>query len=77
METLIHADIFFFISSIGFIVLFAFGVIFLFHLVRIAASLARITKKAEKDIAELGDTAKELVSDLRENALFSWLFGKK
>ncbi len=77
MDTQIQTQIFFFISSVGFVVLWIFTAIFLFYLIRATSTLSRILEKAEKDINDLGETTKEIIEEIKENKIFSFLFGKK
>jgi hypothetical protein len=76
MNTLAHANTFFFISSIGFVIVFLLIIIILFYIIRLFRSIQRIVTKIEKDINNIGDTAKEFVSQLWSSAIFSWIFGK-
>ncbi len=77
MNTLAHADTFFFIASIGFVVIFILLAIGLLYLIKILKSVARISLKVEKDIENIGDTAKDFVMQLWDSTIFSWIFGKK
>ena len=76
MNSIAHADTFFLISSIGFIVIFILIVIALIYLIVIFKSINRISRKIEKDIDSIGDTAKDFVMQLWESRIFSWIFGK-
>lgn len=73
MNALLQSQIFFFISSIGFIVLGVLVGVLLFYLVRISQTFSRIIDKAEADINSIGDTTKEILSDIRESTLFQFL----
>lgn len=77
MNVLMQSQIFFFISSVGFVVLWIFLAVFLFYLIRATRSLSSIIEKAQKDIDEIGDTTKEMIEDMRDSMVFSFLFGKK
>lgn len=77
MNSIAHADTFFFIASIGFIVTFLLIVIALLYVISLFKSINRISKKIEKDIDNIGDTAKEFVMQLWDSTIFSWIFGKK
>jgi large-conductance mechanosensitive channel len=77
MDTYSQTQLFFFISSVGFVFLWILVAIFLFYLIRVASTLSRITEKFERDINNIGDTTKELLSEMRDNAVFNFLFGKK
>jgi hypothetical protein len=41
------------------------------------SSVARISTKIEKDIDNIGDTAKDFVMQLWDSTIFSFIFGKK
>jgi hypothetical protein len=77
MDTLLQSQVFFFISSVGFVVLWILTAIFLFYLIRITRTFSRITDKIEDNINEIGDTTKEMLEDLRDSALFNFFFRKK
>ncbi len=77
MDTYIQTQIFFYISSVGFVMLWIFTAIFLYYLIRATNTLSRILEKAEKDINELGETTKEIIEEIRDNKIFNFLFGKK
>lgn len=72
-----QTQIFFFISSIGFVVLWILTGIFLFYLIRAMQSLSRILDKAEKSIDQVGDFTKEIAEEIKESKIFSFLFRKK
>ncbi|MDR3519647.1 MAG: hypothetical protein P4L63_02045 [Candidatus Pacebacteria bacterium] len=77
MDTLLQSQVFFFISSVGFLVLWFLTAVLLIYLIRAAGAFSRIMEKFEKDINNIGDTTKELLSEMRENIFFKFLFGKK
>ena len=77
MQELIQADIFFFISSAGFILLFIALLVTLGYVIALLRSVYRITRKIEEDAAAIGDEAKELVMDIRHSRIFGWVIGKR
>ena len=77
MDTLLQSQIFFFISSVGFVLLWILVAIFLFYLIRATNTFSRIMDRVEKDIDNIGDTTKEMLDDVRESAVFNFLFKKK
>lgn len=74
-QTLIHADIFFFIASIGFIVITLLIAVGLVYVIRILRGVRRITDKIEQGINTAEEDVKELISDLRESSIFRMIFG--
>lgn len=72
-----QAQIFFFISSIGFVLLWILIAIFLVYLIRATYTFSRIIRKVEKDIDNIGDTTREMLEDVRESTIFNFLFRKK
>ncbi|MFA6524334.1 MAG: DUF948 domain-containing protein [Candidatus Paceibacterota bacterium] len=77
MNTLLQSQIFFFISSIGFVLLWILVVIFLFYLIRATNTFYRIMDKLEKNVDKISDTTKDLLEEVRDSTMFSFLFGKK
>jgi hypothetical protein len=77
MDTLLQMQIFFFISSMGFILLWILIAVFLFYLIRVADTFSKIMEKIEKDIDNIGDTTKEMLEDVRDSTFFNFLLGKK
>lgn len=77
MNTFLQSQVFFFISSVGFVVLWIFVAILLFYLIRATKIFSKILEKAEKDIDEMGDMTKEMVEDIRDSAVFGFLFRKR
>jgi len=74
-RTLIHADIFFFISSVGFVVVTFVMLVGLVYIISILRRVDRITKKIETGIGTMEEHTREFVSDLRESIVFRVLFG--
>jgi hypothetical protein len=72
-----QSQVFFFISSIGFILLWILAALFLIYLIRAMKSFSRMIDKVEKNIDEISDTTKDLVEDVKESAVFRFLFKKK
>lgn len=77
MNSLPHANLFFLVSTIGFVILFILFAIGLIYLIILFRSVLHITKKIEKSVDTIGDTAKDFISQLWSSAIFSWLFGSK
>lgn len=77
MTTIMQSQIFFFISSIGFVILGTLAVIVLIYILRALNSFSKILKKAEKDINSIGDTTKEMLEEIKDSSVFQFLFKSK
>ena len=77
MSTLLQSQVFFFISSVGFVLLWVLSAILIFYIIRVTKTFSRIMDKVESNINNLGDTTKEMLGDLRDSAIFSFIFRKK
>ena len=77
MDTLIKADIFFFISSLGFVFLWILVAIFLFYLIRATRTFSRIMNKVEENIDDVGDITKDMLEEVQDSTVFNFLFKKK
>ena len=77
MTSLLQSQIFFFISSVGFIVLGVLVAIILLYILRILNLSINILKKMEKEIDSIGDATKETIETIRESLVFKFLFKGK
>ncbi len=77
MSNILHSEIFFFISSIGFVILAVLLAILIIYIIRATKTFHSIMEKVESDIDNIGDTTKELLEDIRESTIFNFLFKKK
>ena len=77
MDAILQSQIFFAISSVGFVILWILVVILLFYLIRATNTFSRIISKVEKDIDNIGDTTKEMLEEVKDSTVFSFLFRKK
>lgn len=76
MNTLEQAQIFFFISSVGFVILFALIAIILFYAISAFKAFSRIADKIEENIDTIGDVTTELLEDVKDSWIFNFIFGK-
>ena len=77
MTAILQSQIFFFISSIGFVVLGFLAVIVLIYILRALLSFSNILKRAEKDIDSIGDTTKEMLEEIQDSGVFQFIFKRK
>jgi uncharacterized protein YoxC len=77
MGNILNSEIFFFISSIGFVILGILLAILIFHLIRATRIFNSLMSKVEDDVDKIGDTTKELLEDVRDSTIFNFFFKKK
>ena len=77
MNTLLQSQVFFFISSVGFVTLWILVAIFLFYLIRAIRVFSEIMERVEKDVDSIGDTTKEMLEEVKNSIVFNFLFRKK
>lgn len=77
MTTMAQSEMFFLISSVGFIVLGILALVLFLYLIRITKAFSRIIENAEKDIEKMGDISADMLDDIRDSAFFHFLFKKK
>ena len=74
MESLIKADIFFFIASIGTIVLVVLLSVLLFYLIKAGKNLFLLSQALKSDYKESEEFIEELRNRLEENTVFQFFF---
>lgn len=77
MDTLIHADIFFFISAIATVILTILFIVALYYLIRILKDFSDISGILKRGVDKASGHLDDLVDALMNNALFRFFFGKK
>lgn len=77
MNTLVPSELFFFISSVGFVMLWILIAILLIYLIRIMHVFSRIIGRIEKDTKQVGEITKDMLSDIQDNTVYKFIFGKK
>lgn len=74
MDTLIKADIFFFIASVATVVLVVFACVLLYYLIKAARSLAQLSEALKSDYEESEEFVAELRERLENNIVFRLFF---
>lgn len=72
-----HADIFFFISSIGFTIFGLLLCIGLFYFIRTMRTISLILEKAKAGVDNISDTAEDMLFDIQDSTIYRMLFGKR
>lgn len=71
------SQVFFIISSIGFVTLWIFIAVLLFYVIRAAKTFSRVMDKIEKNIDTVGDATKEMLEEVKNSLIFRFLSGRK
>ncbi|MDP3994110.1 MAG: hypothetical protein Q8P75_03990 [bacterium] len=77
MTSIMQSQIFFFISSIGFVILGILAAIILIYILWILNLFTKILRRMEKEIDSVGDATKETIEAIRESNVFRFLFKGK
>lgn len=77
MDTLMKADIFFFVTTIAVIIFLVLGVVISVYVIRILGNIKRASEKLEESVGNIGEQAEALGDKIAESFLFNLLFGKK
>ena len=77
METFSQSDIFFFISSVSFVILWILLAIFLFYLIRAVKIFYRIIDRVEGDINKVGDITREMFEEMKNSVVWNFLSRRK
>lgn len=77
MNTLAHADIFFFISSIGFVIIFILAIIALVYLISLFRKIHRLTTDLEARAKNIEASAEDIIEAVRSSVVFRLLFGNR
>jgi large-conductance mechanosensitive channel len=72
-----NVDIFFVISSVGFILVFCMLLVLLFYLIKAVRAWNELTEKIEKNIDSVGYAGRELIDEVRDSMAFRLLFKPK
>lgn len=76
MENLIHADIFFFITSVAVVVLTILVIIALIYFIKILKNVKDISETVRDGVDSASSHVEELLNKLMDNPIFRFMFGK-
>ncbi len=77
METVLKADIFFFISSIGFIVLFLLLAIALVYLIKTFRQIRSLVEKINANVDSVSTQVHEFIEGMEEGFFYRLFFRKR
>ena len=77
MDTVMKADIFFFITSIAVVFLSIFVIIALYYLIRALKRFSKLSETLEDNIGDASEDIKEMTEQVKESFVFNMIFPKK
>ena len=77
METILKADIFFFISSISVILVTVIFIIVGVYLIKIMRNFSHISERLKETVDGATSSMEEVGDSIKESFLFKFFFGKK
>lgn len=72
-----HADIFFIISSIGFVIIGILLIIGLVYFIKTMRTISEIIKNAKRGIDDISNSGKDMLLDIQDSTVYRMLFGRK
>lgn len=76
MESLLKADIFFFISTIGFVIFIILGLIISYYVVKILRNVKESTDALKDEVRAAGQKISEIEKEITESFIFKFIFAK-
>lgn len=77
MDTLLKANIFFFITTIAVVLLTLALLIAMYYIVKSLRRLAALAEKVEENLKDATVEVREMAEDMRDSALFNLVFRKR
>lgn len=77
MDTLVHADIFFFIAAVSTILIAILAIIALVYLIRILKSISSVSSTLERGVHHVSSNMDKVAMALLGKKLFNLFFGKQ
>jgi large-conductance mechanosensitive channel len=77
MNSLAYSEIFFLVSTIGFVIVAAIIFVLIAHLIKAVRTFNSLAEKLDNEIDNLGDTAQVLVDDIRDSFIYKMIFSPK
>ncbi len=74
MNALMESQVFFFVSSIGFVILGILIAIIFIQCIRVMNIFSKIMLKVEENVNDISETTREFIEDMQHSILFRLLF---
>ncbi|MBK5215446.1 MAG: hypothetical protein JJE53_01400 [Candidatus Pacebacteria bacterium] len=76
MESILKADLYFFITSISVVVISSFIIIALFYFIKILRNFYKISEMLKNYTQDANSELREMGNHVRQSPLFTFIFGK-
>lgn len=76
MESILKADIFFFISSLGTIFFILLGLVVAYYLIKILKNVKESTDSLRDEMKNAGERISEIEKEVTESMIFKFIFAK-
>ncbi len=76
MQSIMKADIFFFITSISIVLLTVIFIIIGFYVIKITKNFSDISEKLKQSVDSATDELKDMGEHVRQSPIFSFIFGR-
>ena len=76
MESILKADLYFFITSISVVVISCFIIIALFYFIKILRNFYKISEMLKNYTQDANSELREMGNHVRQSPLFTFIFGK-
>lgn len=77
MDTLLHADVFFFVTTIAVILIATVIVIAFIYIIQILKNLRDVSRVFKKGTDKAGESIEAIINLIINNKIFQMFFGKK
>ncbi len=77
MDTFIHADIFFFITSVAVVFITLFMIVALYYFILILKRFNILSEKLEKNISHVSGDIEGMAQQVKESFIFNLIFPKR
>lgn len=77
MDTLIHADIFFFVTTIAVVVVLILFIIFMYYLIQISRNFRDISDIFKKGVEHSSNQLNALLKSIKDNPIFNFIFNSR
>jgi len=77
MDSLIHADIFFFVATIAVVLLSVLLIIVIYYLHQTLRNFRDISRMLKNGVENAGDKIEGVMEDVEDSMIYKFIFGKK